>query len=82
MESQDYVDGDIVDSVLHGSLAEGGEHVRHLAAVFSGDLVGLELELTTGFEVDEEMGPRVVVEVDLMDEVIGMEDDDLMLVVA
>ncbi len=50
------VDGDVVDAVLHGALAEGGEEVGHLAAVFGGDFVGLQFQLVAGLEVDEEVG--------------------------
>ena len=42
MESLSYVDGEVVDAVLHGLLLEGGLHCRHLAAVGGGYLGGLE----------------------------------------
>ena len=82
MESLGDVDRDVVDAILHGALAKGGKHFRHLAAVGVGDLVGLELKLAVGLEVDEEVRTGVVVEVHLVSHVIGMENDDFVLVMA
>ena len=81
MESLGDVDGHVVDMVLHGTLAQCVEELRHLTAVGVGDLVGLELKLAVGLEVDEEVRTGVVVEVDLVGHVIGMENDDFVLVV-
>lgn len=39
------IDGDIVDVILHGSLAQGGELLGHLTTIFSGHFVGLESQL-------------------------------------
>ena len=47
-----------------------------------GDFIGLEFEVASGFEVNKEMRTGRVVEVDFVGEVVGVEDDDLMLVVA
>lgn len=81
MESPGDVDGHVVDMVLHGTLAQCVEELRHLAAVGIGHLFGLQLQLTATFEVDEEVRARVIVEVDLVGEVVGMEDNDFVLVV-
>lgn len=76
------VDGDIVDAILHGTLAEGVEEGGHLLAVGVGNLIGLEADLAAVFEVDEEGGSCIEVEVDFVGEVVGVEEDDLVLVVA
>ena len=76
------VEGDVVDAILHGALAETVEEVGHLAAVGVGEVGGLQADLALGFEVDEKMGAGVEVEVDLVGEVVGVEEDDLVLVVA
>jgi len=76
------VDGDVVDAILHGSLFEGREEVGHLSTVGIGKVGGLQADLALGFEVDEEVGTGVEVEVDLVGEVVGVEKDDLVLVVA
>ena len=81
MESLSYVDRDVVNPVLHGAPAQGGEHFGHVAPVGLGDFVGLEFELAATFEVDEEMRAGVVVEVDFVGKVVGVEDDDFMFVV-
>ena len=80
MESLGDVDGDIVDAILHGALAEGGEHLRHLTAVVGGDLLGLQPQFLSTLEVDEEVRPGIIVEVHLVGHIIGMEDNDLVLV--
>ena len=56
------VDGDVVDAVLQGALLQVGLLAQHLAAVGFGDFGGLQTQLAAGLEVDELMGPRVVVE--------------------
>lgn len=73
MESLDYVDGDVVDAVLHGAVLEFGLLLFHLAAVGVGYFRWLEAELAAGFEVDELMGSGVVVELQLMGAVEGVE---------
>ena len=82
VESPGYVDRDIFYPVLHGTLAQGGEGFGHLTPVGFGHLTGLEFELLPAFEVDEEVRAGVIVEVDLMGEVVGVEDDDFVFVVA
>ena len=76
------VDGDIVDAILHGATSEIVEEVGHLPAVFVGEVGGLETELAMGFEVDEKVGTGFEVEIDFVGEVVGVEEDDLVLVVA
>lgn len=82
METLCDVDGYVVDTVLHGALAQGSEHFRHLTTVGVGDFCGLEFELAAAFEVDEEVRASVVIEVHLVGKVVGVENDDFVLVVA
>ena len=44
---------DIVDAILHRTLAERREELLHLAAVGIGNFVGLQAQLAPAFEVDE-----------------------------
>ena len=76
------VEGDVVDAILHGALAETVEEVGHLAAVGVGEVAGLEPDLALCLKVDEKMGAGVEVEIDFVGEVVGVEEDDLVLVVA
>ena len=82
MESLCNINGHVVDAILHGMLAERRKQFFHLPAVGIGDLMGLQLHLTAALQIDEEVGASVVVEVDFMGEVIGMEDDNFVFVVA
>lgn len=81
VETLSDVDGDVFNVVLDSCLSEGGEEIRHLAPIGVGDFVGLEFELAAALEVDEEVRPRIVIEVHLMGKVVGVEDDDFMFVV-
>lgn len=81
VEAMGDIYGKIVDAILDGALAEGGEEVVHLEAVVVGNLVGLQLDLSMSFEVDEEVGACLILEVDLVGEVEGVEEDDLVFVV-
>ena len=47
-----------------------------------GEVGGLQADLALGFEVDEEVGTGVEVEVDFVGEVVGVEEDDFVLAVA
>ena len=82
MEPLGDVDGDVVDAVLHGTLAQRGEELHHMATVGVGDFVGLHFQLPAAFQVDEEVRAGVKLQVHLVSEVIGMEDYDFVLVVA
>ena len=62
MESLSYVDGDIVDAVLESALLEFGLLALHLLPVGGGNLGGVEPDGVAALEVDEAVGPRVVVE--------------------
>ena len=81
METLGDVDGDIVDAVLHGALAQGGKEVGHLSAVVVGDLLGLNFQLAAALEVDELIRAGVVGEVEFVCAVEGVEEDDFVLVV-
>jgi hypothetical protein len=80
MEALSDIDGDVVDAVLHGALTKGGKHLRHLATVVGGHLFRLQPQLLTALEIDEEMGTGVIVEVHLVGHVIGVKDNDFVLV--
>ena len=82
MESLCDIDRNIIDTILHGALAQGGEHLRHLLTVGIGHLVGLQLELLAALKVDKEMGACIVVEIHLVGKVVSVEDNDLVFVVA
>ena len=41
MESLGYINRDIINAILHSTLAEGVKEVYHLATVFDGDLFRL-----------------------------------------
>ena len=82
MESLSHVDRYEIDAVLHGASSEEGEVGFHLAAVGVGYLGGLESQFASTFKVDETMGTGIVVEVYLVGVVDGMEEDDLVAVMA
>ena len=76
-----YVDRDVVDAILHGALAEGGEHFGHLVTVLGGYFFRLQAQLLARLEVDEKMGLGTVVKINLVGHVVGMENDNFVLVV-
>jgi hypothetical protein len=82
VEALSDIDGDVVDTILHGSLTECGEQCRHLAAVIGSDLFWLQPQLLAALEVDKEMGTGIKIEVHFVSHVIGMENDDFVLVMA
>ena len=73
MEPLSDVDGDIVDAVLHGTVGEVGKKGLHLAAVGVSHLGGLQTQLTAALEVDEAVGPGIVVKFNLVGAVECME---------
>ena len=82
MESLSNVDRYEIDAVLHGTASQQGEVGFHLAAVGVGYLGGLQSQFAAALKVDETMGTGIVVEVYLVGVVDGMEEDDLVAVVA
>ena len=63
MEALRYVDGDVVDVILHGALLQFLLLLFHLLPIGGGYLIGLQPQASTAFEVYEKVGSATVVEV-------------------
>ena len=62
MEPLCHVDRHVVDTVLQGVALQLGLQGMHLATISIGNLIGLQVHLASGLEIDEPIGACIVTE--------------------